>query len=136
MDRKIDQINDGKLAEDVILERGFRRFSELNYALAKEAFTDVIEKTSCNEILLKAFDCRAACYEKLLDLSRALQDSKAMIRTKQSLPTHPKGYLRAGKILYLQNQKDVALKIYKRGLDKVKVDADQERLVMRYSFVQ
>ncbi|RKF76938.1 F-box/TPR repeat containing protein pof3 [Golovinomyces cichoracearum] len=127
MDRKIDQINDGNLAEDVILERGFRRFGELNYALAKEAFTDVIEKTSCNEILLKAFDCRAACYEKLLDLSRALQDSKAMIRIN---PRSSKGYLRAGKILYLQNQKDVALKIYKRGLDKVKVDADQERLIL------
>ncbi|TQS34173.1 hypothetical protein Golomagni_05453 [Golovinomyces magnicellulatus] len=125
MDRNIDQIDDGKLAEDVILGRGYRRFGELNYALAKEAFTDVIEKTSCNEILFKALDCRAACYEKLLDLSRALQDSKSMIRIN---PRSSKGYLRAGKILYLQNQKDVALKIYKRGLDKVKIDADQERL--------
>lgn len=40
-----------------------------------------------------------------------------------------KGYLRCGKILRLQNQNSLALKIYERGLKKVKIGTDNNRIV-------
>jgi F-box/TPR repeat protein Pof3 len=48
-----------------------------------------------------------------------------------------KGYLRCGKVLQLKGENKLALKIYERGLEKVKIGADNERTVcpqMPYPF--
>lgn len=39
------------------------------------------------------------------------------------------GYLRCGKILQLKGQNELALKIYERGLLKVKIGTDDKRVV-------
>lgn len=40
-----------------------------------------------------------------------------------------KGYLRCGKVLQLKGENELAMKIYERGLKKVKIGADNERAV-------
>jgi hypothetical protein len=48
-----------------------------------------------------------------------------------------KGYLRCAKVLQLKGENKLALKIYERGLEKVKIGADNERTVcpqITYSF--
>lgn len=55
-----------------------------------------------------------------------------MIRIK---PDSSKGYLRTGKILCLKGQKNIALKIYERGLKKVKIGTDSQRALL-YSLHQ
>jgi tetratricopeptide (TPR) repeat protein len=69
---------------------------------------------------------RAATYEKLEQLQNALRDAKAMIDLK---PEMAKGYLRCAKVLQLKGEKELALKIYERGLAKVKIGTDDNRTV-------
>lgn len=56
----------------------------------------------------------------------ALRDAKDMI---DLMPRLSKGYLRCGKVLQLKGEPIVALKIYERGLKKVRVGADKDRTV-------
>jgi hypothetical protein len=44
-------------------------------------------------------------------------------------PDNGKGYLRCGKVLRLLKKPELALKIYDRGLSKVKIGADNDRTV-------
>ena len=39
------------------------------------------------------------------------------------------GYLRCAKVLQLKGEKELALKIYERGLKKVKIGMDKDRTV-------
>jgi F-box/TPR repeat protein Pof3 len=40
-----------------------------------------------------------------------------------------KGYLRCGKVLQLKGENKLALRIYEKGLEKVKIGADNQRTV-------
>lgn len=59
-------------------------------------------------------------------MQSALRDAKEMI---DLMPRLSKGYLRCGKVLQLKGEPFVALKIYERGLKKVKIGADKDRTV-------
>ncbi|KAG0067503.1 hypothetical protein BGZ89_005984 [Linnemannia elongata] len=64
---------------------------------------------------INLLDSRAASYEKLGQLDKALEDAKAMIRI---FPQNPKGYLRAGKTLRLQQNIRAATKLYVAGVER------------------
>ena len=66
---------------------------------------------------VKLLDNRAACYEKLGELSTALKDAKKAINLRREDAT---GYLRAGRILVRMDKESVALEIYTHGLKCIK----------------
>ncbi|KAH8687214.1 hypothetical protein BGZ60DRAFT_521877 [Tricladium varicosporioides] len=109
------------------LERGRRQYQIKEYKKAISFFTEAIEMSSDN-LLLTAWDHRAACYEKLHQYHPALKDAKRMIDLK---PECSKGYLRCGKVLQLKGESELAMKIYERGLKKVKIGADNERALLQ-----
>ncbi|OAQ31558.1 RNI-like protein [Linnemannia elongata AG-77] len=75
---------------------------------------------------INLLDSRAASYEKLGQLDKALEDAKAMIRI---FPQNPKGYLRAGKTLRLQQNIRAATKLYVAGVERcTKGSKDYETL--------
>jgi F-box/TPR repeat protein Pof3 len=97
---------------------------------------------STGNLLLTALDHCAATYEKLGKLQAALRDSKQMIDLKPELAKvsipesnvglHAdafQGYLRCAKVLQLKGEHELALKIYERGLNKVKIGTDHDRTV-------
>ncbi|KAJ8062448.1 hypothetical protein OCU04_008986 [Sclerotinia nivalis] len=88
-------------------------------------------KISTGHLLLTALDHRAATFEKLDQLQSALKDAKEMLELKPELS---KGYLRCGKVLQLKGEHQLALKIYERGLRKVKVDTDKDRVTLQAMF--
>ncbi|KAB8290264.1 hypothetical protein EYC80_011130 [Monilinia laxa] len=106
------------------LEKGRHRYQKKNYQGALLAFTEAI-KLSTDNLLLTALDHRAATFEKLDLLQSALRDAKEMLELKPELS---KGYLRCGKVLQLKGEHKLALKIYERGLGKVKVGTDKDRV--------
>ncbi|TVY75748.1 F-box/TPR repeat protein pof3 [Lachnellula suecica] len=112
------------------LERGRRRYQEKDYARALSAFTEAVNMSS-GHLLLTALDHRAAAHEKLQQLQPALLDAKRMIDLKPELS---KGYLRCGKILQLKGKPELAFKIYERGLSKVKIGEDKERMLLQSMF--
>lgn len=66
---------------------------------------------------VQLLDNRAACYEKLGELSTALKDAKKAIQLQREDAT---GYLRAGKVLVKMDKESVALEIYTHGLKSIK----------------
>ncbi|TGO37142.1 hypothetical protein BHYA_0105g00340 [Botrytis hyacinthi] len=112
------------------LEKGRHRYQKKNYQDALTAFAEAV-KISTGYLLLTALDHRAATYEKLDLLQPALKDAKEMLELKPELS---KGYLRCGKVLQLKGEHQLALKIYERGLRKVKVDTDKDRLTLQSMF--
>ncbi|KAG0369614.1 hypothetical protein BC939DRAFT_457362 [Gamsiella multidivaricata] len=64
---------------------------------------------------INLLDSRAATFEKLGRLDNALTDAKAMIRNHTQ---SPKGYLRAGKILRMQQNIRSSAKIYISGAER------------------
>ncbi|KAF5875213.1 putative f-box domain protein [Botrytis fragariae] len=112
------------------LEKGRHRYQKKNYQGALTAFAEAV-KISTGHLLLTALDHRAATYEKLGLLQPALKDAKEMLELKPELS---KGYLRCGKVLQLKGEHQLALKIYERGLRKVKIDTDKDRLTLQSMF--
>ncbi|KAM0135901.1 hypothetical protein ACHAQE_005854 [Botrytis cinerea] len=112
------------------LEKGRHRYQKKNYQGALAAFAEAV-KISTGYLLLTALDHRSATYEKLGQLQLALKDAKEMLELKPELS---KGYLRCGKVLQLKGERQLALKIYERGLRKVKVDTDKDRLILQAMF--
>ncbi|PQE21115.1 f-box domain protein [Rutstroemia sp. NJR-2017a WRK4] len=112
------------------MEKGRNRYQKKHYAGALQAFTEAV-RMSTGHMLLTALDHRAATYEKLEQLQPALKDAKQMIELKPELS---KGYLRCGKVLQLKGERELALKIYERGLKKVKVGTDEERVKLQAMF--
>jgi hypothetical protein len=64
-----------------------------------------------------------------LSWNLAFPRSVAVILGRFTLLNKIKGYLRCGKVLQLKGENTLALKIYERGLEKVKIGADNERTV-------
>ncbi|KAG0291185.1 hypothetical protein BGZ97_005964 [Linnemannia gamsii] len=87
-------------------------FSQKDFVLALQFLTRALAVAPKDINLL---DSRAASYEKLGQLDKALDDAKAMIRT---FPQNPKGYLRAGKTLRLQQNIRAATKLYVAGVER------------------
>ncbi|KAF7887604.1 hypothetical protein EAF00_009898 [Botryotinia globosa] len=112
------------------MEKGRHRYQKKNYQHALTAFAEAV-KISSGYLLLTALDHRAATYEKLDLLQPALKDAKEMLEVNEALS---KGYLRCGKVLQLKGEHQLALEIYERGLRKVKVNADRERLTLQSMF--
>ncbi|KAF7874067.1 hypothetical protein EAF04_002739 [Stromatinia cepivora] len=112
------------------LVKGRHRYQKKNYQGALMAFTEAVE-ISTGHLLLAALDHRAATFEKLDQLQSALKDAKEMLELKPELS---KGYLRCGKVLQLKGEHQLALKIYERGLRKVKVDTDKDRVTLQAMF--
>ncbi|KAH8589686.1 hypothetical protein B0O99DRAFT_331748 [Bisporella sp. PMI_857] len=109
------------------LEYGRQQYQQKNYSKALEAFTEAVDQTG-SSLQLTALDHRAATLEKLGNLKSALKDSKQMIDLKPELA---KGYLRCAKVLQLKGEKALALKIYERGLTKVKIGTDNDRTTLQ-----
>ncbi|TVY57708.1 F-box/TPR repeat protein pof3 [Lachnellula cervina] len=109
------------------LERGRRRYQQKDYSGSLSAFTEAVNMSS-GYMKLTALDHRAAAQEKLEQFQPALSDAKKMIDLKPELS---KGYLRCGKVLQLKGNPQLALKIYERGLGKVKVGTDEERTMLQ-----
>ncbi|ESZ92258.1 hypothetical protein SBOR_7347 [Sclerotinia borealis F-4128] len=113
-------------------EKGRHRYQKKNYQGAVVAFTEAM-RISTDHLLLTALDHRAATFEKLGQLQSALKDAKEMLELKPELS---KGYLRCGKVLQLKGEHELALKIYERGLGKVKVgtNTDKDRVTLQSMF--
>jgi tetratricopeptide (TPR) repeat protein len=88
-------------------------FKENKYRESVALFTRAL---SLNPNHITIIDCRAASYEKLNELDLALQDAANIIKIA---PGEARGYLRAGKVLSLQQKYKQAAKIYKRALTRV-----------------
>ncbi|KAF9940039.1 hypothetical protein BGZ65_008486 [Modicella reniformis] len=74
---------------------------------------------------INILDSRAASFEKLGRLDDALTDAKTMIKIN---PQNPKGYLRAGKILRLQQNIKSSARVYIAGTERsVKGTKDYEK---------
>ncbi|KAG9241711.1 hypothetical protein BJ878DRAFT_214365 [Calycina marina] len=112
------------------IERGRLRYQQKKYAGALEAFSEAVSRTT-GSLLLIALDHRAATQEKLGDLRSALRDSKKMIDIKGD---ESKGYLRCAKVLQLKGENELALKIYERGLNKVKIGTDNDRQTLQLHY--
>ncbi|TVY17100.1 F-box/TPR repeat protein pof3 [Lachnellula arida] len=110
------------------LERGRRRYQQKDYSGSLSAFTEAVNMSS-GYMKLTALDHRAAAQEKLEQFQPALSDAKKMIDLKPELSKV--GYLRCGKVLQLKGNPQLALKIYERGLGKVKVGTDEERTMLQ-----
>jgi tetratricopeptide (TPR) repeat protein len=97
-----------------------RVFSDAREAFAQKKFKESIalftRALALNPAHPTLLDCRAASYEKIDQLDLALRDAKSII---QIAPTESRGYLRAGKVLALQQKYDTAMNVYKRALTKV-----------------
>ncbi|KAG0369431.1 hypothetical protein BGX24_002422 [Mortierella sp. AD032] len=98
-------------------------FSQKDFAAALQFLTRALAVVPKDINLL---DSRAASLEKLGQLDKALDDAKTMIRT---FPQNPKGYLRAGKTLRLQQNVKAATKLYVAGAERcTKGSKDYETL--------
>lgn len=94
-------------------QHGRAYYKNGEYRQAIECFDKAIGRGSSVQLL----DNRAACYEKLNELSSALGDAKKAIHLHREDPT---GYLRAGKVLAKMEKHSVALDIYAAGLRRIK----------------
>ena len=94
-------------------EQGRIRYKRGEYKQAIDFFDRAIGRATSVQLL----DNRAACYEKLNDLSSALNNAKKAIHLQREDAT---GYLRAGKILVKMEKQSVALEIYTHGLKSIK----------------
>ncbi|KAK3718809.1 hypothetical protein LTR37_004725 [Vermiconidia calcicola] len=90
-------------------EQGRTHYNRGEHRKAIELFDRAIGRTASVQLL----DNRAACYEKLSNLTAALKDAKKAIQLHREAAT---GYLRAGKILVKMEKQKVALEIYTHGL--------------------
>jgi F-box/TPR repeat protein Pof3 len=103
------------------------RHAEISHA-RKQALSLATAAT----LQLSILDNRAAAQEKLGNdhLLSALKDARKMMVLQK---TSVKGYLRAGKILQLMGQLDVALETYKYGLKQLsKEDTDGKRVRIQH----
>jgi len=107
--------------------KGRQYYQEKSYEKALQAFDRAVMFSSDN-LLLTALDHRAATYEKLGKLQAALKDAKEMIELKPGLA---KGYLRCAKVLLLKREDSLAQKLYERGLEKVKIGTDPDRVLLQ-----
>lgn len=98
---------------NALQDQGRRHYKRGEYRNAIECFDRAIGRSTSVQLL----DNRAACYEKLKELSTALKDAKATIQLKREDAT---GYLRAGKVLTKMEKHAVALDIYSHGLKSIK----------------
>ncbi|KAF9350157.1 hypothetical protein BGX26_011619 [Mortierella sp. AD094] len=89
-----------------------KSFSAKDFAAAVQYLTRALTIAPKDINLL---DSRAASFEKVGGFNDALTDAKAMIRNH---PQNPKGYLRAGKILRLQQNFKSSAKIYVAGAER------------------
>ena len=94
-------------------EQGRALYKRGEYQKAIGVFDRAIGRASSVQLL----DNRAACYEKLGELSTALKDAKTAIQLHREDAT---GYLRAGKVLVKMGKENVALEICTHGLKHIK----------------
>ena len=96
--------------------QGRAAYGRAEYPKAIECFDRAIGRTGAS-LSAQLLDNRAACYEKLNELSAALKDAQKAIQLHREDPT---GYLRAGKVLLRMEKQSVALEIYTHGLRSVR----------------
>lgn len=110
--KKIKQFKSNELWAKVFSE-GSEYFKQNKFSDAVSLFNRALTLKPNHTTIL---DCRSACYEKLNQLDQALLDAATIIKVA---PTESRGYLRAGKVLSLQNKHEKAIQIYSRALTKV-----------------
>jgi tetratricopeptide (TPR) repeat protein len=109
-------------------QQGRAHYKTGDYRKAIECFDRAIGRGSSVQLL----DNRAACHEKLNELSSALKDAKAAIQLHREDAT---GYLRAGKVLVKMEKHSVAHEIYRHGLKSIKhVGKGYEVCLPQHSF--
>lgn len=94
-------------------EQAREAYKRKDYTKAQELFSRGIGRSPS----LQLHDGRAACLEKMDNLSEAIKDAKKSIQIAREDPT---GYVRAGRILVKMERKKDALEIYSFGLKNVK----------------
>ena len=94
-------------------EQGRAHYKRGDYKKAVEFFDRAIGRAPSVQLL----DNRAACYEKLNELSTALKDAKKAVQLHREDAT---GYLRAGKVLVKMEKPSVALEVFTHGLKSIK----------------
>jgi F-box/TPR repeat protein Pof3 len=96
--------------------QGRAQYKRGEYRKAIELFDQAVGRNP-ESATAQLLDNRAACYEKLNELSTALKDAKRVIQLHREDAT---GYLRAGKLLLKMEKPSVALEIYAHGLKCIK----------------
>ncbi|KAL9549289.1 hypothetical protein MBANPS3_005283 [Mucor bainieri] len=95
-------------------------FSDASAAFRESKFKESValfnRALGMNPSHITIMDCRAAAYEKLNELDLALKDALSIIKLA---PKEARGYLRAGKVLSLQQKHKQAVSVYKRALTRV-----------------
>ncbi|KAF9364341.1 hypothetical protein BGX34_001827 [Mortierella sp. NVP85] len=100
-------------------------FSQKDFTAALQFLTRALTIAPKDINLL---DSRAASCEKLNRLDDALADAKAMIKNH---PQNPKGYLRAGKILRLQQSIKSSAKVYIAGAERADKESKEYDILAR-----
>lgn len=91
--------------------RGNALFKEQKWIPAIEEYTEAIKRNPKNHL---AFSNRAACYMKLMDWQRGLDDCDACIKIK---PDFIKAYTRKGRTQHFLKQYHKAIETYDKGLE-------------------
>lgn len=91
-------------------EAGNELFKEQKWAAAIERYTEALKRDPSN---YKVYSNRAACYTKLMDWGRALDDCEKCIKAN---PEFVKPYLRKGKVQHFLKQYHKALETYEIAL--------------------
>ncbi|GAN10725.1 F-box domain protein [Mucor ambiguus] len=95
-------------------------FFDANTAFRENKFKESVSlfnrALGMNPNHITIMDCRAAAYEKLNELDHALKDALSIIKLA---PKEARGYLRAGKVLSLQQKHKQAVSVYKRASTRV-----------------
>jgi len=101
-------------------EAGNKLFAENKFVEAITEYTEALKRDPNN---YKVLSNRAACYSKLMDWSRALEDCDACIAKD---PSFVKAYIRKGKVQHFLKQYHKALETYEAGL---KIDPNASELL-------
>nr|CAG8503307.1 4942_t:CDS:2 [Entrophospora candida] len=110
-----------------LYQRAMTAFQGEQYLTASFLLTEAIDLNPNN---IQFYDCRAATYEKLEKLSDALNDAKTMIKLS---PNSAMGYLRAGNLYKILNQKEAVKENYLLGISKVDQDDPSYQKLCEFS---
>lgn len=108
-----------------LVQNARQSFSQKDFMTALQFLTRALAIAPTDINLL---DSRAASLEKLGRLDDALADAKAMIKNH---PQNPKGYLRAGKILRIQQNFKSSAKVYIAGAERSDKTAKEYETIAR-----
>lgn len=97
---------------DELVTRGLKLYKQTKYEDAL-ASLNAAEEAKNGGADLEILDIRAGIHSKMSNLDAALADARKMLVLDK---TYVPGYLRTGRILESMDKRELALKIYERGI--------------------